>query len=105
MDIHSGEYLKIKVQIAGRSYPLKIRRAEEQIVRSAVKLIEDNMSNLEKNYDVASKQDLLAMCALQLANKLLTAEKRQQEESQRLEHQLSEIYSLLESGMQDMPSA
>lgn len=105
MEIHSGEYLKIKVQIAGRSYPLKIRRTEEQIVRNAVKLIEDSMSNLERSYDVASKQDLLAMCALQLANKLLTAEKKQNEENQRLEYQLSEIFTMLESGMHDMPSA
>ena len=105
MEITSGDYLKIKVQIAGRWYPLKIRRAEEQIVRKAVKIIEENINTLERNYDVASKQDLLAMCALQLANKLLTAEKKQHEEAQKLEYQLSEIYSMLESGLQDIPSA
>lgn len=105
MEVQSGEFLKIKVQIAGRWYPLKIKRSEEQTVRSAVKLIEDSLSTLERSYDVASKQDLLAMCALQLANKLLNAEKKQQEEVQNLEFQLSEIYSMLDSGLQDVPSA
>lgn len=105
MEINSGEFIKIKVQIAGRWYPLKVRRSEEQTLRNAIKLLEDCLNQLERNYDVATKQDLLAMCALQLANRLISNEKKREEETQRLEYQLSEIYSMLETGTQGLPSA
>lgn len=59
--------LSIKVVIASRTYPLTIKREEEEGVRKAAKLINDKIKEYEENYFVRDKQDLLAMCALQLA--------------------------------------
>ena len=63
-----GGELSIKVVIANRTYPLIIKQEEEEGVRKAAKLIEKRMKELEENYSVKDKQDLLAMCALQFAN-------------------------------------
>ena len=59
--------LSIKVNIAGRVYPLTINREEEESVRLAAKRIEDSIKVFQENYAVKDKQDLLAMTALQLA--------------------------------------
>ncbi|MDG1253280.1 MAG: cell division protein ZapA [Schleiferiaceae bacterium] len=66
-----NDTLKIKVSIAGRSYPLTIERQEEERVRKAVTVIHSAMQRFEERYAVGDKQDALAMCALQLANQML----------------------------------
>lgn len=65
------ESLKIKVAIAGRVYPLKVKNAnEEEGMRKAAKHINSLVTKFEKNYAVDDKQDVLAMCALQFASRL-----------------------------------
>ena len=62
--------LKIKVSIAGRTYTLTINRDEEENIRKAATKIEAIIKQFESNYAVKDKQDLLAMCALQLSSKV-----------------------------------
>lgn len=62
--------LKIKVSIAGRTYPLTINRDEEENIRKAATKIEAIIKQFESNYAVKDKQDLLAMCALQMSSKV-----------------------------------
>jgi len=64
-----SDNLSIKVVIAGRTYPLTIKRAEEEQVRKAVNKINEGVKQLQENYAVRDKQDLLAMVALQLSTK------------------------------------
>ncbi len=73
--------ISIKVTIAGRTYPLTIQREEEEGVRKAAKLINERVREYEENYTVRDKQDLLAMCALQLASEnIVNGEKAVEEE-------------------------
>ncbi|HKL02250.1 MAG TPA: cell division protein ZapA [Cryomorphaceae bacterium] len=62
--------LSIKVTIAGRIYPISVSADEEEMVRKAATDVDTDIKNLQKNYAVKDKQDLLAMTALQLATKL-----------------------------------
>ena len=64
------DLLKIKVNLADRVYPLTIRRDEEENIRKAAKSIDAILHKYEDGYAVRDKQDLLAMCALQLASRL-----------------------------------
>ena len=54
----------ITVQIAERPYRLKIVREEEEIVRQAVKEINEKIRGYSNTYAFNDKQDLLAMTAL-----------------------------------------
>ena len=64
-----ADSLKIKVTIAGRSYPMKVNSVnEEEGMRKAANHINDLVTKFEKNYEVGDKQDVLAMCALQFAS-------------------------------------
>ena len=57
--------------IGDRLYPLTIQRSQEFYFREAAKVIENTIKNLEENYSVRDKQDLLAMCCIQFAAKNL----------------------------------
>jgi len=73
-----ADSLKIKVTIAGRVYPLKVKNEiEEEGMRKAANHINGLVSKFEKNYAVSDKQDVLAMCALQFAslNEISTIQK------------------------------
>ena len=59
--------LSIKVNIAGRTYPLTIERSEEEMIRKAADKINESIKDLKENYAVKDIQDLLAMTALQLS--------------------------------------
>ncbi len=64
-----AESLKIKVTIAGRVYPIRIKHEnEEEGMRKAANQINNLVTKFEKNYAVSDKQDVLAMCALQFAS-------------------------------------
>ncbi len=63
--------IKIKLNIGDRLYPLTIQRSQEFYFREAAKVIENTIKNLEENYSVRDKQDLLAMCCIQFAAKNL----------------------------------
>lgn len=65
-----SDLLKIKVNLADRVYPLTISRSDEENVRAAAKSIEATLKKFGQGYAVRDKQDLLAMCALQLASRL-----------------------------------
>jgi len=58
---------KIKLTIANRVYPLNVPVEQEEGLRLASKKIDIMIKHFEENYAVKDKQDVLAMCALQLA--------------------------------------
>ena len=61
--------LSIKINIAGRIYPMKIERDSEEYIRNAVKKIEGRLKFYEENYAIKDKQDMLAMCLIEYASK------------------------------------
>lgn len=63
-----SEKLKIKLSIADRVYPLSVGAEQEESLRQAAAQLQQMVKQIESNYAVSDKQDVLAMCALQLAN-------------------------------------
>ena len=61
--------LKIII-IAGRTYPLTIKKEEEAAIREAADRINSNIKKLQGSYAVKDMQDLLAMTTLQMAVKM-----------------------------------
>lgn len=93
MNSLNGE-LSIKVSIANREYPLRIKFEEEENIRKATKLINDRIKNYEENYSVKDKQDLLAMCVLQFATETLNKDSRPSD-YQLVKDKIFEIDSLI----------
>ena len=62
--------LSIQINLGGRSYPLRIKRSEEESLRRIAKEIQQHIDMLRDTYAVKDNQDLLAMTLLEYANRL-----------------------------------
>ncbi|MCB0770257.1 MAG: cell division protein ZapA [Flavobacteriales bacterium] len=67
------EERSIRVELAGRAYPLTIQGSEEENVRRAVEEINESITRLKANYPLTDKQDLLAMAALEVTVRALNS--------------------------------
>ncbi|MES2778889.1 MAG: cell division protein ZapA [Bacteroidota bacterium] len=87
--------LSIKVNIADRFYPLSVNAEQEEQVRKAAKLINDKLKAYEKQFSVKDKQDILSMCALELATELIQLQSKPLIEDNGLSKELAAIQHLL----------
>ena len=88
------DMLSIKVQIAERFYPLKIKRQDEEKIRKASKLINDKVLKYKQRYTDKDTQDFMAMAALQFVINLIDCEQQQNVVS--LEEELGNLSSELD---------
>lgn len=89
--------LSIKVKIAGRHFPLTIKREEEEAVRAAAKRVDEQFRFFQDNYAVKDRADLLAMTALQMATLAMKGES--DEQSQELQPELEAIRDTLKDAL------
>lgn len=96
----SENAINIKLTVAGRTYPMTAQPEEEQGLRKAAKLINDDILHYEQEYHVNDKQDSLSLVAIQLAYKLSQTEIDEADENieikQKIERLLGEIDDVLE---------
>ena len=88
--------LSIKVQIAERFYPLKIKRLDEEKIRQAARLINDKILQYKQRYTDKDSQDFMAMATLQFVINLIDCEQQQnvvslEEELGSLSNELDEL--------------
>ena len=88
--------LSIKVQIAERFYPLKIKRQDEEKIRKAARLINEKVLQYKQRYTDKDAQDFMAMAALQFVINLIDCEQQQnvvslEEELESLNSELDEL--------------
>ncbi len=88
------DMLSIKVQIAERFYPLKIKRQDEEKIRKATRLINDKILQYKQRYTDKDSQDFMAMAALQFVISLIDCEQQQNVVS--LEEELGSLSSELD---------
>jgi cell division protein ZapA (FtsZ GTPase activity inhibitor) len=69
----------IKLQIAGRFYPLIIDRKDEEKVRKAAKVINEKFGQYQERYRDKDGQDFMAMAAFQFVLKLIELEEKSNE--------------------------
>ncbi|HNP18074.1 MAG TPA: cell division protein ZapA [Fulvivirga sp.] len=68
--------LSIKIKIADREYPMKVKTEDEQRVRNAGKSINERIRTYRERFGIDDKQDLLAMVAFDcLVDKMELEEK------------------------------
>lgn len=72
----------VSLNIAGRSYPLKVNQHDVTKLNEAEKMINAKLDLYEKSFSVKDKQDLLAMCIINFATEIT----RKQDEIQAYEN-------------------
>jgi cell division protein ZapA len=66
--------LSIKIRIADREYPMKVKKHEEERVRAAGKVINEKLKSYREQFGLDDKQDLLAMTAFDCLVEKMAAE-------------------------------
>ncbi|HMU14202.1 MAG: cell division protein ZapA [Bacteroidetes bacterium] len=59
----------IRIELAGRAYPLTVLPEEEANIRKAAAEINESIARLKASYPMTDKQDLLAMAALEVTTR------------------------------------
>jgi cell division protein ZapA len=88
---------KIKLNIGNRVYPLSVDINQEEILRKAVKQINQMINDYESKYAVRDKQDSLAMCALQILSQSKTFSNDDDKEIFEIGEKLNKIKELIDS--------
>ena len=71
--------LSIKIRIADRDYPMKVKSDDEEKVRNAGKLINEKLRSYREQFGIDDKRDLLAMVAFDSVVDKLETEKQEKE--------------------------
>ena len=89
------EELSIKIKIAEREYPMKVKRDEEEKVRAAGKLINEKLKHYKEQFGIDDKQDLLAMVAFDSVVQKQTSEEDHREIDQTLVDKVSHLNQMV----------
>ena len=65
------EKFNIHLNVAGKYYPLRILRKDEEKFRKAAKLITDKVLKYRESYSEGEERDYLAMAAVDLVSELV----------------------------------
>lgn len=87
--------VSMEVMIAERTYPLRVTKGDEEKVRNAVKLVNDNIKAYQKQFEGKDKQDYMAMCLLNLATEKIKLHTEIQDEHRLIEEKMKELESVL----------
>ena len=94
--------VNIKVEIAGSIFPLKVNAEDEQNIKEAVDLINNKIAELEKNYAVRDKKDVLAMVMLQLVAQLYKQANTAERELSHLKELFADVEEMLKQHFQNI---
>ncbi len=87
----------IKIQIAGRTYPLKVNADQVSTIEKAAGMVNDRLKEYEIAFGVKDLQDLFAMCALHMAAEQLGFQKDRDLVEEEINAELQHITDLIKS--------
>lgn len=87
--------LSIKIRIAEREYPMKVKRDDEERVRTASRVINEKLKSYKDQFGIDDKQDLLAMVAFDSLVEKMTAEESRQGIDQTVLEKVSHLNQLV----------
>ncbi len=73
--------LSIRIKLAGREYPMKVKSEDEERIRRAGKELEEKIKTYRDQFGIDDKQDLLAMVAFDSYMEKLKALDQEQDSS------------------------
>jgi cell division protein ZapA len=89
------EELSIKIRIADREYPMKVRRKDEERVRTAGRLINEKLKSYREQLGIDDKQDLIAMVAFECLVDKMAAEETHQVIDQTVFEKVKQLNNLV----------
>ena len=91
--------LAIKIRIADREYPMKVKPDEEERVRSAARNLNEKLKSYRDQFGIDDKQDLLAMVAFDYAVDSMKSEEAIENIDQSASEKIDLINSLVSQAL------
>ncbi|MEM9391605.1 MAG: cell division protein ZapA [Bacteroidota bacterium] len=94
------EILSIKIKIADREYPMKVKPEDEERVRKAGKQINERLRSYREQFGINDNQDLLAMVAFDsLVDKMAMEEKQFDEDDSALVEKVEHLNRIINESL------
>ena len=93
------DLLSVKIKIADREYPMKVKPEEEQRVRAAGKFINDQLKMYQSKFGIDDKEDLLAMVAFDSMIAKLKSEEVDTTENDDLHRKVESLNQLITTAL------
>jgi cell division protein ZapA len=90
----------LKIDIAGKEYPLKVTKENAYFIEEASQMIKNNLSEFEKKYTITDKKDILAMVFLQTVSEFLKEREKKEAELASLKTLLDELGEMVKQHQQ-----
>ena len=87
--------LSIRIKIAEREYPMKVKRTEEERMRVAGKLVNEKIKHYREKFGIDDKQDLLAMVAFDCLIEKMADEESKQSIDQTVVEKIQQLNQLV----------
>lgn len=87
--------INIKIEVAGRQYPISTLREDEEALRRVRDEIGEMIKNYRENYEVRDMQDILALCVIQLGMNVEKQKKRNEELIKNMTEKLNNLSEIL----------
>jgi cell division protein ZapA len=85
------EELAIRIKLADREYPMRVKAQDEEKVRTASRLINEKLKSYKEQFGIDDKQDLLAMVAFDSIVEKMTSEENHQEIDQTVFEKVNQL--------------
>ena len=93
------DQLSIKIKIADREYPMKVKPEDEARVRNAGKRINERIRMYREKFGIDDKQDLLAMVAFDSLVDKLEMEENHSSTDESVMQKISHLNNLLNQAL------
>ena len=93
------DILSIKIRIADREYPMKVKPEDEENVRKAGKIINERIKSYREQFGIDDKQDLLAMVAFDSLVDKLQADGKNATISEDVFYKVNELNELISKSL------
>lgn len=89
--------LSIKIRIAEREYPMRVKEEEEERLRIVGKVLNERLRYFKDQFGIQDKQDLLAMVAFETMVEKMKLEDEKSQHLSKVGQQLNVLDELLSS--------
>ena len=89
--------LSIKIRIAEREYPMRVKEEEEERLRAVGKILNERLRFYKDQFGIQDKQDLLAMVAFETMVEKIKMEEEKSAHFTKVGQQLNVLDELLSS--------
>jgi len=93
------EQLSVKIKIAGREYPMKVKPEDEERVRNAGREINERIKKYKEQFGIEDKQDLLAMVAFDSLVDMLNLQDNLNEDDDSIIQKVEEINQIVSQAL------